>query len=127
MKRDTADKSYRIIVVDDDETLRQNIAEILRENGHVIFHAATGTDALHILANEEIDLIMTDIFMPDMDGIELIRNIRLANDETRILAMSGYEGDVDYLEIAGILGAAPILRKPFRQSEMLAAIRNAFD
>lgn len=112
----------RVIIVDDDNALRENIAEILSESGYVTWQAATGAEAVNLIATESFDLIITDIFMPDSDGIELIRKLNETDKEIRVLAISGYSGDVDYLEIAEALGARHTLRKPFRRHELLNVV-----
>lgn len=114
-----AEQPPRIIIVDDDNILRENIAEILSESGYITRQAATGAEAANLIASEFFDLIITDIFMPDTDGIELIRKLHETDKKIRVLAMTGYSGDVDYLEIAEALGARHTLRKPFRSRELL--------
>ena len=116
------ERQPRIMIVDDDGILRENIAEILSETGYEIHQATTGEEAVNLIALESFELIVTDIFMPDIDGIELIRKLLKRDNATRVLAMTGHSGDVDYLEVAEALGARHTLRKPFRSQELLDAV-----
>jgi CheY-like chemotaxis protein len=118
----SADQQPRIMIVDDDEVLRENIAEILSETGCETHQATTGVEAVKMIATVSFDLIVTDIFMPDLDGIELIRKLHETDKATRVLAITGYSGDVDYLEVAEELGARRTLRKPFRSQELLDTV-----
>ena len=94
-----------IIIADDDELLREKIVEILVEVGYSVRAASTGAEAQEQYEAEPADLVITNIFMPDMDGIELVRAFFNSGENIRLMAMSGHVGDVDYLEIANALGA----------------------
>lgn len=123
-KKSTAPLS--IILADDDDLLRTNIAEILTQAGYLVREAKTGAEAAEIFTETPSDLIITDVFMPDMDGIELTRQLRTTGIKTRLLAMTGYIGDVDYLDIIQGLGANATLRKPFRSKNLLEMVDACF-
>ena len=108
-----------IIVADDDDLLRENIVEILVEAGYSVRAASTGAEAQEQYEAEPADLVITDIFMSDMDGIELVRAFFDSGENIRLMAMSGH---VDYLEIANALGAAQTRRKPFRKMDFLNTV-----
>ena len=108
------DAPATIIVADDDDSLRSLITTVLTRAGDDV-------DLSPLTANPS-DLIITDVLMPNMDGIQLIRKLYDSGLPVRILAVTGFAGDVDYLEIAELLGALRTLRKPFRNHELLAAV-----
>ena len=111
-----------IIVADDDDLLRENIVEILVVAGYSVRAACIGAKAQEQYEAEPADLVITETFMPDMDGIELVRAFFDSRENIRLVAMSGHVGDVDYLEIANALGAAQTLRKPFRKMDFLNTV-----
>lgn len=104
-----------ILLVDDNEQLRKMIKRSLTQAGHEVVSATDGRSALAILLKLEFDLVLTDIVMPDMEGLELIRSIRKMNSTTKIVAMSGGGRGTadDYLTFAKTFGAAATLEKPF--------------
>lgn len=104
-----------ILLVDDNDQLRSLIERSLKAAGHEVVTAANGKSALAILPTVKYDLVLTDIVMPDMEGLELIRSIRKANPGAKIIAMSGGGRGTadDYLTLAKNFGAAATLEKPF--------------
>ncbi len=114
----------RILVVDDDALVRETIALALRNAKHVVLEAGNGQRALDVLGRETFDLVVTDILMPEIDGIGLILAIRGQHAHMRILCISGGDraGFADYLPMAGKLGAHMILAKPFTPKQLLAAV-----
>lgn len=121
-------KQLSILVVDDEETIR-NLVEILLVNrGHKASTAADGKSALRKLSEQHFDLVITDIIMPDMDGIEIISSVKKMRPEVRILAISGGGGHLpsrDCLRIAKLIGAHVTLAKPFKESQLLESIGQA--
>ncbi|MEC8372435.1 MAG: response regulator [Pseudomonadota bacterium] len=111
-----------ITVADDDDLLRKNIVEILVEAGYSLRAASTGAEAQEQYEAEPANLVIFDISMPDIDGLELVRAFFDAGENIRLMAMSGHFGDVDYLEIPNALGVAHTLRKPFRKMEILNTV-----
>jgi CheY-like chemotaxis protein len=118
----------RILVIDDDDLVRATIRQMLETKGFDVVMASDGQRALRVLDDERIDVILVDIFMPGMDGLETIRAFRQRTPEIAIVAMSGtkfYEGTAsapDFLLMATKLGANASLRKPFRSRELIDAI-----
>jgi CheY-like chemotaxis protein len=113
-----------ILVVDDMEDARSMIRAILESDGHDVAEAENGHRAIAALAEGRFDIVVTDILMPESDGIELIRLIS-GDPKLGIIAMSGggsYISAAVSLELARATGAARILRKPFRKPELLAAV-----
>jgi CheY-like chemotaxis protein len=118
-------KPLNILVVEDHAIMREVICEILEDAGHSVLSAGDGHEAMHQLASNRFDLVVTDIVMPEMDGIELIGELRRRYPETRIIAMSGGGERFpthDGLVIAKRLGAGVTLNKPFGADEILSAV-----
>lgn len=106
----------RILVVDDDPTIRAVAQELLRKSGHELFEAADGDEALLLAATTPIDLIVLDMLMPNKDGIETIQAVKRDHPETRILAISsgGRMDGSTLLKLASAFGADETMLKPLR-------------
>ena len=105
----------KILVVDDDDLIRDLLFEILEDRGYKVFEAENGNRAMQLLKSETFDLIITDIIMPDKEGIETIIDIKKKLPQAKIIAMSG-GGQLDansYLSIAKKLGVQHTVSKPF--------------
>lgn len=111
-----------VILIDDDPALRGTLVDVLVEAGYAVRVAASGREGLDLFARQPSDVVVTDIYMPDMDGIELIRALRDRDLVTPILAMSGKQGDASFLDAAREFGATWVIRKPFRGTEFLRAL-----
>lgn len=110
-----------ILIVDDDGDLRQMLERLLVLKGHTVSSAGNGRSAISIVENQAIDLVLTDILMPDMDGYELIAALRKKALPPRIIAMSGGSGrlDSDYLlRMARSMKADRLLEKPLNLAEI---------
>lgn len=113
-----------ILVVDDDEMLRTFVKELLSAHQYVITEAANGKDGLKQFRDDTPDLVITDIIMPEMEGITFIRALRDINKDIPIIAMTGnVHGRMEeYLGISSQLGADAVLRKPVKSQEFLETI-----
>ncbi|MDX1493191.1 MAG: response regulator [Longimicrobiales bacterium] len=116
-----------ILVVDDDDRLRRDITALLRRSGYRVTEAGTGKEAVRLLEESGMDLIVTDINMPDMDGIELIVSVSRQQPPTPVVAISGggYMPRELLLANADLLGAVETIAKPFEASDLLDAVRRA--
>jgi CheY-like chemotaxis protein len=116
--------SVSILVVDDDAAIRAAMCRTLRLEGYLVDEAADGARALPLLETGTTDLLITDILMPNLDGLELISLVKQAHPELRILAMSGGGpfGHLDILNVASKLGADSTLTKPFSSEQLLAKV-----
>lgn len=116
---------FTILVVDDSRGLRSTVCAVLRSAGHEVISAANAREALEVLGVQPVDLVFTDILMPEMDGLALIRELRRRVPFLPIVAMSGggYFLSQDYcLRTAKIFGATAVLSKPFDAHQLLAAL-----
>lgn len=112
-----------ILVVDDDQQVGDLLGRFLSPE-HEVLKASDGKTALMILMNYSVDVVITDIYMPDIDGLELIRDITRTSPKTTVIAMSGQWGKFgnDLTGIARALGADYLLSKPFDQIAALHAV-----
>jgi CheY-like chemotaxis protein len=113
-----------ILIVDDEEALQAVMKATLERAGHRTVAAKNGGDALAILDGITFDLIITDLIMPEVDGLEFIRYLRQTNRRTKVLAVSGGSCRLptNYLSVAVVFGADETLEKPFRPSDLAAAV-----
>lgn len=114
----------RIIVIEDEAAIRRLVLRILSRDGHDVREASNGRDGVAMHRADPADLVITDLFMPEQDGIETIRQLREFAPDTPILAMSGggSRGMIDVLADAEQLGAQAVLQKPFSPDELAAAV-----
>lgn len=115
----------RILVIDDDTQIREMLREILEREGYEVEAAENGKDALAIQQADPCDVIITDLIMPEQDGVETIMEFMQRDPTVKIIAISGGGriGPRDYLEMAEALGAKKTFYKPFKRQEMLAAVK----
>jgi DNA-binding response OmpR family regulator len=114
----------RILLIDDDEMLRQTIRKMLESAGHEVVEAENGRAGLDAFRKQGIDAVVTDIIMPQKEGIETIRELRALDAQVRIVAISGggRTHKMDFLNLATKLGATATLAKPFRKEALLACV-----
>jgi CheY-like chemotaxis protein len=118
----------RIQVIDDDQAVRMTIKLVLERAGHDVSLAEDGRKGIQQIEAGDFDLLIVDIFMPGMDGLETIRTIRQLRPEIPIVVISGYafrttqESVPDFLEMAVKFGAASSLQKPFRPAQLLSVV-----
>jgi DNA-binding response OmpR family regulator len=119
------DSPKPILLVDDDTDLRNLLERVLLRNGLTVRTAGDGRQAIKLLSKEPFSLVVTDIIMPDVEGIELILRIRKDHPALPIIAMSagGRLNAEGYLKMARSLGANQILEKPFSIDVFIAEIR----
>jgi CheY-like chemotaxis protein len=114
-----------ILVVDDDPMLRHYLAELLEGEGYVVHQASDGEAGLQLYREHRPDLVLTDIVMPNREGIELILTLGAGEPRKPIVAMSGggaLQACEDYLNMARLLGADAVLQKPFPAQQLLQTI-----
>ena len=112
----------RILVIEDHADLRAYLRLALESVDFQVLTAENGRAALNHIKDHRIDVVLTDVFMPEMDGIETIAEIRKRFPDIKVIAMSGKRGDL-YLNVARELGASRIFRKPFDINELIADLR----
>jgi DNA-binding response OmpR family regulator len=113
----------RILLIEDQDLIRGLLRDTLELAGHTVIEAPNGADGLDLFRQAGADLVITDIVMPDKDGLEVVRALREQVPPVNIIAISG-AGDSaeDYLDRAYRMGAVKVLRKPFPLAALIAAI-----
>ncbi len=118
-----------ILLVDDDNQVRDMLKKVFVMEGYEVIEAADGVQATELYDPGIVDLVVTDIVMPEKEGLQTIREIRQVNPEARIIAISG-GGRIkpeDYLDWAGRIGVDQTFTKPIRRAEILAAVGELLD
>ena len=113
-------KKTSILVVEDETELRQDICDVLRDVGYHILEARNGKEGLRAYAEYGPRVIITDIFMPEIDGIELISTIRKTDTNIPIIALSAAW---EYLEVANLFGANKTFYKPLQSNLLLDTVQ----
>ena len=118
-----------ILVVDDDPQIRTMMQKILTKAGHTVVEAASGLEAERRVGESDVDLLITDIIMPDKEGLTLVRELHKRWPHLKIIAMSGggRSGAFTILDAASQFGANLVLRKPFRVVELLEAVTKVIE
>jgi CheY-like chemotaxis protein len=114
----------KILVIDDDTPLRRLMVRILSEANHAVLDAQDGQEGLALFKKHGADLVITDVIMPEKEGLQTVRAILRASPETKIIAISGggISQNMSLLAIAPALGAHATLAKPFRNEELLRLV-----
>jgi two-component system cell cycle response regulator CpdR len=114
----------KILVIDDEASVLAVIERALKRAGHKVVLATDGASGIRSYEQEPADLVISDIYMPDYDGIELISRFRRASPTLPIIAMSGHQkGNI--LEVAKRLGVVAVIEKPFDVNDFVNAVDNA--
>jgi DNA-binding response OmpR family regulator len=114
----------RILLIDDDAPFRSMLSQTLAHFGHTVTQACNGREGLNLLARDPADLVITDVVMPEKEGMEVLMELREQRPQPKIIVISG-GGRVsaeEYLGFAKLLGAGATLTKPFSNEALLAAI-----
>ncbi len=116
----------RILVVDDELAIRDMLKRMLERQEHEVSLAEDGKQALKIIDSFSPQILITDLIMPEKEGIETILEVRKRNPQIKIIAISGGGriGPESYLKLAISVGAARALTKPFAQDELLSAVND---
>lgn len=119
--------SCSILVVDDEEELRDLLRHVLERAGHVVECSRDGIAAISAFKKRSFDVVVTDMLMPERDGLELIADLKVNHPAVKIVAISGggQIGSDEYLAMAKGFGADVLLRKPFAHQALLAAVDRA--
>jgi CheY-like chemotaxis protein len=115
----------RILVVDDEAVVRDLTVEILRRSGHEPHGVESARLALDLLARDSFDLLVSDVVMPEMTGVELLDELRARGDDVPVLLMTGGSQEPERTSNALLVGASGILYKPFSRAELTAAVESA--
>ena len=114
------------LVIDDDRQILEVISEMLKLEGHTVTTASDGKQAAKCLTYETFDLVITDLIMPEKEGLETIADLRHEHAGIPIIAISGggRVGPMSYLETATCIGAHATLAKPFARDELISVVND---
>ena len=119
----------KILIIDDDPTILGVFKRFLEAKGHSVDVAANGQEGLDIVSKTPMDLIVTDIMMPDKDGLEVLIDMRKDHPDVPVIAISGgmHVMPIDFLPLAKKFGACKVLYKPIELEDLHAAIEEALE
>ncbi|HTJ79626.1 MAG TPA: response regulator [Rariglobus sp.] len=114
----------RILLIDDDDDFRAMLRLTLTHFGHTVIEACDGKEGLTLFPGANSDLVITDIVMPEKEGLEVVMELRKRRPSVKIIVMSGgaRNRSAGYLQTAKALGASTVLEKPFSNGDLLTAI-----
>jgi CheY-like chemotaxis protein len=114
----------RILIIDDDKMVLNMLRQVLEGAQHTVVEASNGAIAMRLWRDHPADLIITDILMPEKDGLEVIRELRRECPTVKVIALSGGSRKIhfDALDVAKRFGALSTLEKPFELKELLASV-----
>jgi len=112
----------KILVVDDDKMQCTLVKRILQQEGHIVYTATCGNEGFQIADSKKIDLVFTDIVMPEMDGIELVRKLLSTNKDLPVVVISGDDLGKTYFTNAYELGVKACLEKPVSKRDILELV-----
>jgi CheY-like chemotaxis protein len=116
----------KLLVIEDDFQLRVLLRELLNDAGYTVYEASEGAEGIELYKRHNPDLVLTDLVMPDKEGIETIKELIQDYPEVKIIAMSGANrGRKDaYLSVAKLLGATACFAKPFNNQELVNTVQH---
>lgn len=112
-----------IMVIDDETSIRALLRGVLEKAGHRVMEAHDGREALALYHKSRPDLVIMDLLMPEVDGLEATLQLSREYVDTKIIAMTGAQGDRNFLDVAKLFGACRAFEKPFDLQQMLHAVQ----
>jgi DNA-binding response OmpR family regulator len=117
----TIPRKQSILIIDDEEPIRHLLRYCLEDAGYTVSEAPNGRKGVQAFRKAPTDLVITDIYMPERDGLQVIECLRRSRPSVKILVISGASGTMDYFKIARAAGASA-LRKPFALQTLLSRV-----
>ncbi len=111
-----------VLIIDDEPAIRSLFRQVLEEAGYQVVDASSAKEGLSVLRARPVDIVLTDILMPDMDGLELTRVIHQDFPRVKIVAVSGGQQFMDYCSVARLFGAHETLMKPVTVQRLLETV-----
>ncbi|MBM4125725.1 MAG: response regulator [Nitrospira sp.] len=116
-----------ILIVDDEESIRTLLRKILEADGHQIREATNGEVGLTLYRESPADLVITDILMPERDGMDITLELTREFLDAKVIAMTGATGDQNFLNVAKLFGARRVIKKPFTVDSIRRLVRYTLD
>jgi two-component system, cell cycle response regulator len=115
----------RVLIVDDEESIRAVLVDLMNFFGYEADEAAGGLHAMKLITERHFDLVITDINMPDLNGLELIKEVKNIKPDIDLIAITGFDFDYRYTDVIAV-GASDFIVKPFENNELQAKINRVF-
>src|SRR5512143_3441143 len=115
-----------ILIVDDERPILSSVGGVLKDEGYEVSTAETGTEAIRMMKESAPDLVLLDVWMPGMDGLEALARMREMNPDAAVIVMSGH-GSIDTAVKAVKLGAYDFIEKPLSLDKLSLSVKNALD
>lgn len=112
-----------ILIIDDNEQVRTFLRKVLEEAGYIVTEAPNGHKGLRQFQQIPTALVITDLLMPDMDGLEVTMALHRESSTVKIIVLTGGSGESDFLDAAKLLGAHRTMKKPITITELLQAVQ----
>jgi two-component system response regulator (stage 0 sporulation protein F) len=112
-----------ILIIDDNEQIRTFLRKVLEQAGYMVTEAANGQEGLRQFRQTPTALVITDLLMPDSDGLEVTMALHRESPTVKIIVLTGGSGQRDFLEVAKLLGAHRTMKKPVTITELLQAVQ----
>ncbi|HNW30644.1 MAG TPA: sigma-54 dependent transcriptional regulator, partial [Spirochaetota bacterium] len=116
----------KILIVDDEINIIKTMSSILQDEDHIVYSAKTGQEAVDFLRANDVDLAILDVWLPDVDGIDLLERIKAVNQEMAVIMISGH-GSIDIAVKSTKLGAYDFIQKPLAMERVLTSVNNALE
>ncbi len=117
----------KILVIDDEKLVRTVLRTVLEMDGHTVIEAEDGRTGITLYREQHADLVITDILLPELDGLETIMELTREFLNVKVIAISGLQGEPEVLARARLLGARRTFQKPFNPQHLLQAVRYELD
>lgn len=111
-----------ILVIDDEDSIRTLLKDVLEKAGHRVLQAHDGRAGLAAYQKNKVDLVLMDILMPNTDGLEATLQLTREYVDAKIIAMTGAQGDKNFLDVAKLFGARRVFEKPFDLAKLVQAV-----
>jgi two-component system, response regulator, stage 0 sporulation protein F len=111
-----------ILVIDDEDSIRSLLKEVLERAGHRVLEASGGQEGLTLYQSNTVDLVLMDILMPGTDGLETTLQLTREYLDAKVIAMTGAQGEKNFLDVAKLFGARRVFEKPFDLAQLVQAV-----
>ena len=122
-RKDLTVNPRSILLIDDNDQIRDILRRRLEEAGYFVMDAANGREGLRQFQQTPVDLVITDLLMPDSDGLEVTMTLRRESPHVKIIALTGGAGEPNLLNIAKLLGAHRTMKKPIEMAELMEVLQ----
>jgi len=112
-----------ILVIDDEDSIRHLLKDVLEKAQYQVIEARDGQEGLHAYQKNRVDLVIMDILMPGTDGLEATLQLTREYVDAKVIAMTGAQGDRNFLDVAKLFGARRVFEKPFDLTKLVNAVK----